>query len=227
MIQVFNCDQGTEEWFRARMGIPTASEFHTVMASGAGGGDSKTRRTYMHKLAGEIITDQPMENYTNGHMERGHEMEDDARRLYAFMADAEIEQVGFIRSGSKGCSPDSLIGESGMLEIKSKLPHLLIPILLRDEFPAEHKAQCQGALWVAEREWIDITVYWPKMPLFTKRAYRDETYIATIANAVKAFNEELAATVEQIRRYSGETSTVDVFRQAVREGGAFANMMAG
>lgn len=203
-MNILTCEQGSEEWFRARMGMPTASEFATVMASGKGGGESKTRRTYMLKLAGEILTGEPMENYTNGHMERGKIMEDEARDFYSFMTDAEPQRVGFIVNGRKGCSPDSLIGDKGMLEIKTALPHILIDRLLRDEFPPEHKAQCQGQLWVAEREWIDIAVYWPKLPLFVKRAFRDEDYIAKLTVAVSEFNDELAETVDRIQRHKGQ-----------------------
>jgi hypothetical protein len=200
-IQILNCEQGTEAWFAARAGIATASMFSTVMASGRGGGESKTRAKYMRQLAGEIITGKPMEGFSNQHTERGHLMEPEARDLYSFATDTTPEQVGFIRNGNKGCSPDSLIGTNGMLEIKSKLPDLLIECLDRDDFPPEHKAQCQGALWVAEREWIDIVVYWPAMPVFIKRAYRDEPYIATLSKSVETFNEELAALVDRVRRY--------------------------
>lgn len=201
MIQIIDCDQNSPEWFTARAGIPTASNFATIMAKGKSGGDSITRRKYMHKLAGEILTGEVQEGFTNSHMERGHEMEPDARNMYALMTDAQPELVGFVRNGQKGASPDSLVGDTGLLEIKTKLPDLLIDVLIRDEFPAEHKAQCQGALWVAEREWIDIAVYWPKLPLFIKRAYRDETYIADMSIAVDAFNSELADVVEKVRRY--------------------------
>lgn len=199
MIQIFNCDQGTPEWFKCRMGIPTASEFKTLLGIKKDARDKATRRTYMLKLAGEIITGDAVEGFKNEHMERGNAMEAEARDLYSFQYDIEPERVGFIRNGEKGCSPDSLLGEKGMLEIKTKLPHLLIDVLLKDEFPPEHKAQCQGALWVAEREWIDIAVYWPKLPLFVKRAYRDDGYIATLAGAVNDFNAELAETVLRIR----------------------------
>lgn len=198
-MQIIDCEQGTPEWFAARAGIPTASEFSTVMASGRGGGDSKTRRTYLHKLAGEIITGEVQDGFSNAHTERGHAMEPAARELYAFMTDHDPQQVGFIRNGQKGASPDSLIDANGMLEVKTKLPHLLIDVLLRDEFPAEHVAQCQGALWVAEREWIDIAVYWPGLPLFIKRATRDEAYIAKLSKAVDEFNEELAEIVARVR----------------------------
>lgn len=199
MMKIIECEQGSADWFRARAGMPTASEFSTVMAKGRDGGDSKTRRTYMLKLAGEILTGEPMENYTNAHMERGKIMEDEARDLYSFMADCDPLRVGFIVNGPKGCSPDSLIGDKGMVEIKTQLPHLLIETLLKGEFPSEHKAQCQGGLWVADREWIDIAVYWPKLPLFVKRAYRDEAYIAQMAKAIDQFNAELAETVDRIR----------------------------
>lgn len=206
MIQVYTCDQGSDEWRAARLGIPTASEFGTVLASGRSGGESKTRRTYMLKLAGEILTGEPAEHYSNGHMERGHEMEPEARDLYAFAQEADLERIGFIRNGDTGCSPDALIGDRGMLEIKTKLPHLAIDAILKGDVPAEHLAQCQGSLWIAEREWIDVAVYWPKLPLYVRRAHRDEAYIAKLAAAVARFNEELADTVDRVRRYSGAGS---------------------
>lgn len=201
--QIITCDQGTEEWFRARMGIPTASEFKTLLGIKKDAREKVTRQTYMLKLAGEIITGEPMESYSNAHMERGKEMEDEARNFYAFTQNIEPQRVGFIRSGQTGCSPDSLVGESGMLEIKTALPHILADLILKDDFPPAHKAQCQGGIWIAEREWIDIAVYWPKMPRFVKRAFRDEPYIKEISGAVDQFNDELHETVERLRRYGG------------------------
>lgn len=199
MIEIFNCEQGTEEWLRARAGIPTASEFSTLLMKGRGGAESKTRRTYMLKLVGEILTGEQMEGFNNHHMERGKVMEDEARDLYAFMKDVTPECVGFIRNGDKGCSPDSLVDANGMVEIKTKLPHLQVDCLLGNRVPPEHVAQCQGALWVAEREWIDFVSYWPKLPLFVTRTYRDEEYISKLAAAVDQFNLELAELVETVR----------------------------
>ena len=201
MMEIINCEQGQPEWFAARTGIVTASEFQTLLMKGKGGGDSATRRTYMRKLAGEIITGEPSEGFTNAHTERGKAMEPEARDLYAFMADCEPQQVGFIKSGRKGASPDSLIGDQGGLEIKTRLPHLMIELLEKDEVPPEHIAQIQGGMWVAEREWWDFVAYWPKLPLFVKRVYRDEAYIKTLASAVNQFNEELDALVSRIRSY--------------------------
>ncbi len=210
-LEIFNCEQGSDEWFEVRKGIPTASNFSDVIANGKGiakelvssmkmNATSKSRQTYMYKLASEIITgSQPIgESFSNIHTERGHAMEPAARRFYAFMWDVEPKQVGFIRNGRAGCSPDALIGEDGALEIKTKLPHLLIETTLKGEFPAAHKAQCQGILWITEREWIDLFVYWPSLPPFIKRAGRDEPYIDKLSVAVNEFNEELDEVVSKI-----------------------------
>lgn len=200
-LQVFNCDQGTPEWYAARAGIPTASEFDTVMAKGKGGGESKMRRTYMLKLIGERLTKEPMWSYSNEHMERGKTMEAEARALYSMVSDLEPVQVGFLRRGDAGCSPDSLVGTEGMLEIKTKLPHLQLDCILYDELPSEHRAQCQGQLWIAEREWVDFVSYWPGLPLFAKRVYRDEEYIKKLAEAVRVFNAEMEETIAKVQNY--------------------------
>lgn len=197
MIEVFDFEQGSDEWFECRRGIPTASKFATVMAKGEG----KTRSEYMRKLAGEIITGELADQFSNGHTERGNDMEDEARQTYAFVEGVEIQRVGFIRNGMKGASPDSLIGASGGLEIKTALPHIQIDRLERDRLPPEHKAQVQGNLWVSEREWWDFVSYWPKLPVLTVRVPRDEDYIKTMSDEIDRFNDDLAALVERIRRY--------------------------
>ena len=201
MMQVFNdIEQGTPEWFAARAGIPTASRFSTVMAKGEG----KTRSEYMRKLAGEIITGELAEGFTTPHMERGKLMEDEARETYAFINSVEPYQVGFIRNGDKGASPDSLIGTDGGLEIKTALPHIQIDRLERDRLPPEHKAQVQGNLWISEREWWDFVSYWPRLPMLITRVFRDEPYIKTMSDEIDRFNDEKAALVERIRAYGQE-----------------------
>jgi hypothetical protein len=175
--------------------IPTASSFKDVLAKGEG----KTRKRYMLDLAGERLTGEPCEGYSNAHMERGKAMEDEARDLYMFMTDTECKGVGFIKNGDKGASPDSLIDTNGMLEIKTKLPALQIECILADKLPSEHVAQVQGALWVAEREWLDFCSYWPRLPIFVKRIYRDEDYIKNLAAEVAKFNSEMLELIEKIQ----------------------------
>lgn len=203
MIEVFDFDQGSADWFEARAGLPTASEFATVMAKGKDGGASVTRARYMRKLAGEILTGEPdPDTYTNTHMERGKAMEDEARNLYAYLKNLEPQRVGFIRNGQKGASPDALVDVDGGLELKSASREVQIERLQRDALPPEHKAQVLGNIWVCEREWWDFVSYCPKLPPLIIRVPRDDIYIRQISAAVDAFNEELALLVERIRNYS-------------------------
>ncbi len=201
-IEIIDCEQGSPQWFAARAGIPTASEFHTVMAVGPKGGKSLTRVAYLNKLVGEIVTGEPMApGYSSPDMERGKIMEDEARELYCFAHNVDPIRVGFLRNGDKGASPDSLLGENGGLEIKSAAAHVQVARLLADIVPPEHLAQIHGNIWIAERQWWDFASYCPKMPLFVKRVYRDEDYIKKLALAVDLFNVELHQTVEYVRHY--------------------------
>jgi hypothetical protein len=198
-LEIIECEQGSEEWFRARLGIPTASMFGAILAKGEG----KTRAAYLRKLAAEIITEEPGEQFTTPAMERGKQMEAEARAFYAFDADMNLTQAGFVRNHGAGWSPDSLIAGDGALEIKTQRADLLIETILKGEFPSEHKAQCQGGLWIGEREWIDLCIYWPKMPPFVKRAYRDELYIKTLVFEVARFRDDLDDMVLAIRKFGG------------------------
>lgn len=199
-LEIIDCEQNSPEWRLARMGIPTASSFDDILTPAKSKGEQKTRRTYMLKLAGEILTGEPMEHVVTAAMERGHAMEGEARDLYAFRCGGAMSKVGLLRRGRVGCSPDSLIGDDGGIEIKTKAPHLLIDLFQKDEFPEEHKAQVQGALWITGRAWWDLAIYWPGLPLFVKRATRDEVFIQNLANEVERFNSDLDVIVADMRR---------------------------
>lgn len=204
--QVFDTfEQGDDAWFAARLGIPTSSKFSQVMAEGKGAKegkkDSVTRHTYMLQLVGERLTQIPKKEFRNHHMDRGHEMEGEARELYAMSRGVTPKQVAFIRLGDAGASPDALIGDDGMLEIKSKEAHLQIDCLLKDKVPSAHRIQLQGELWIAGRQWVDFVSYCPALPLFVKRVFRDEEYIKVLANEVRVFNIEVAQLVTHIDGY--------------------------
>lgn len=201
MIEVFEFDQGSDEWTQARLGIVTASRFATVMAEGRKGAESKTRAEYMRKLAGEIITGEPMDNYRNADMERGQIMEDEARNFYCFERNVDTRRVGFIRNGKMGCSPDSLIGDDRGLEIKTCLAHIQIERLERDDLPPEFKAQVQGSMLVSGRPLWDFVSYWPKLPLLVVTVQRDNGYIANLKGEIDRFNDELEALVARIMSY--------------------------
>lgn len=199
-VEIINCEQGTPEWFAARLGIPTASEFACLLAQGKGGGESVTRRKYLYKLAGEVITGECAEAYNNPDMERGKAMEAEIRASYEFDNDLTVECIGFAKNGRKGASPDGLVGGQGLVEFKSCSPHILIERMKLDTFPPEHMAQCQGQLLVLEREWVDCVLYWPKMPRFVKRLHRDEAYIAKLNAEIRRFVGELDELVDWLRQ---------------------------
>jgi hypothetical protein len=193
-MQILNMPQGSPEWLAARLGRVTMSELKALLVKGKGpGGLGAGAITYMHQLIGERITGEPAEPFQgNAHTRRGHELEGVARTLYCdATGEPQPQEVGLILNHDVGYSPDSLVGANGLLEIKTKLPKFQIEVLLNGEIPDEHLPQCQGGLWVSEREWIDFVSYWPGMPLFIKRAYRDDIMIRTIAERVEAFHEEM------------------------------------
>ena len=196
-LEIFTCEQGTPEWFASRLGVVTCSEFKSVMAKGEG----KTRLKYMRTVAGEAVRKKPFDRYSNDHMDRGHAEEDEARNLYTFLTDNEVQRIGFMKRGRVGYSPDGLIGTDGLLEIKTKLDHLHIECLEADALPTEHKHQCQGGLWVSGRQWIDFCSYCPGLPLFVKRVTRDEAYIARMKVEVEDFIRDLDALIAKITGY--------------------------
>lgn len=200
-MQILNCEQGTPEWHAARLGIVTMSELKTLLVKGKGPDSfGAGALSYMYQLLGERITGEPADAFQgNAHTQRGHALEPVARELYSeATGNTQLEQVGIILNHGAGYSPDSLVGSNGLIEVKTKLPKYQIELLLADELPQEHVAQCQGGLWVSEREWIDFVSYWPGMTLFIKRAYRDEEMIKTIAERVEAFNDELERRMSQV-----------------------------
>jgi len=141
-------DQGTDEWLALRYGWITASKFKDVKAGGAG----KTRKSYMYQLAAEAITGERIETYTNEYMEWGTLTEPQARAMYELESGNIVEEVSFIKLDDVnkiGCSPDGLIGDDGMIEIKCPKTTTQIETYLSGKMPTGHNAQVQGQLWVS------------------------------------------------------------------------------
>ena len=203
-IEIFEkLEQGTPEWVMARLGIPTASRFSDVMAEGKG----ITRQKYLRQLAGERVSGIVEEGYKNAHMARGNAMEDEIRRSYALLRDVEPVRVGFVKNHGAGASPDSFVGPRGGVEFKSAQQSVMVELIEKADkdpayFPSEHVAQVQGNLWVTEREWWDLVIYCPGLPMVVRRAQRDVAMIARIAREVARFNEDLSALVARIRAFT-------------------------
>ena len=209
IIEIFeNVEQGSEEWLMLRLGVPTASNFSIMMASGTDGEASKTRAKLMRVMAGEILTGRPGEGkIVTAAMQRGKDMEQEARQHYIDTHFAEVRQVGFMRrklpSGRYvGCSPDALIGDRKALEIKTMAPDLMIERLEKGAgMPTEHRAQVHGTMWVGDLSEVDLLLFYSGMPVAPKfTVKRDNTFIAEISRAVEIFEFETRQLVDKIRR---------------------------
>ena len=197
---ITDIEQGSDEWLDLRRGVVTGSNFAKVMAKGQG----KTRRSYMLKLAAEIVTGNVQETYKNSAMEWGNECEPQARAMYEFSNNCDVEQVAFIkRDDDVGVSPDGLVGDAGMLEIKCPETTTQIEYFLSGKLPAAYKAQVQGQMWVAQREWCDFVAFDPRIngdaSYMQVRVERDEKYIDDLIADVEVFVMDLKELVNKLK----------------------------
>jgi len=205
LLQVVDVEQGSDSWFQARLGLPTASHFSVILAQGRDGGESMTRAQYLYRLAGEIVTGRVAEEtFKSRAMERGKEMEPEAVADYERRKDVSVKRVGlginFAGLRRCGASPDGLVGFDGGLETKTMRPDLMIPLLMKPKvLPSEHRAQVFGNMHVWERDHWDLKIFYPKMPDYTVRVYRDDVYIKELDNEIQRFNHELNRLVERVR----------------------------
>ena len=195
-MKIIDCQQGSEEWWEAKLGFVSASHFHKVLNKKAG------RKLYMRKLAAERLTGFREVSYKNIIMENGSEIEAEARKYYEIVNDCKVEQVGFvIRDEWIGGSPDGLVGKEGLIEIKCPLSSTHIEIILSGKMPSEHIPQVQGLLWVTERKWCDFVSYDPRVlsqPMFCVRVERNQDYFINLAGEVGIFVNELKAVIDKI-----------------------------
>ena len=196
-MEIFNCEQGDDEWFQAKLGVPSSSKFSDIMAKGKG----KTRRNYLVDIASEIITGKMEESYVSADMKRGTELEPFAREEYEFITGNNVEQIGFAKDNNVGCSPDGLIGKDGGLEIKCPKPSTHIETVISDVIPAKHRPQMQGCMMVTGRKWWDFCSYCPDISgkyqyIFIKRMARDELYIKELQHEINLFLIDLKETVK-------------------------------
>ena len=199
-------EQGSEQWHALRAGIPTASEFDKLVT---GTGKPSTQITgYAATLAAESYAGRPLDRWQgNAATERGHEFEPEARADYEFTNDVEAVQVGFITNYGAGCSPDSLIGDDGVLEIKCQLAKGYVETLAywnkHKRCPPGYIPQTQGQLLICDRDWVDLLFYHPDPKLWecrlTIRMGRDEAYIRALLQGIKAVLAERDELVEMLR----------------------------
>jgi len=196
-MEIFTFEQGSEEWHKAKLGVVSTSNFDKVLNKGSG------RGLYMRKLAAERLTGITQVEYSNVNMENGLEIEPQAREYYEGLKDCLVEQVGFVkRDDWVGTSPDGLVGNDGLIEIKCPIPSTHIDNILKAKMPVCYRPQVQGQLWVTERKWCDWISYSPTIkdrPFSSVRVFREEEYIAKeLAIKVVMFVNELKEMIDKI-----------------------------
>ena len=193
-MRIIDCEQGSTEWLSVRRGIPTASEFDSIITPKKGE-LAAAHETYIDQLLDEQIRIDAVRLFKgNAYTERGHELEPEARELYAFMHDVEPQQVGFILSdiGDVGCSPDSLIRADGGLEIKCPDGPQHVGYLRAGIVPDKYKPQVHGCLIITGRQWWDFMSYCPGHKPLIIRVVPDD-YTAKLAKLLDGFVKKLAA----------------------------------
>jgi len=180
MFKFYDVEQNSDEWFQHRAGKLTSSNLGKVMANlGKAFGDPAKK--YAVQIAIEQITGNPVSSsYSNEHMERGHEQEPIARMLYEQENFCDVTNGGFFESDTKfvGCSPDGLVGDDGVIEIKSVISSVHFANVKRQSFDPAYKWQFIGNLKFTERNWIDFVSYCEDFPegkrLYTFRLNKED-----------------------------------------------------
>jgi putative phage-type endonuclease len=189
-------EQGTDEWFSARLGRATASCFDQIITTK--GEPSKSAQKYMYKLAGEAITGKAEESYTNAAMERGKVLEAEARALYEFHTGRTVQQVGIVYSDEKklwSCSPDGLMEDRG-LEIKCPSMATHVSYLLGKKLPTDYFQQVHGSMFVTGLNQWDFLSYYPGLPHLLVTVELDEKWCNQFFNELTSFVGKL----EQVKR---------------------------
>ena len=198
-MKILTMEQGSQEWMLARLGIPTASQFDRILTPKTRK-PSASRINYRAELMAEWLLGQPLDWGSSAWMERGTELEADARRWYEMDQGVDVQTVGFILrdDGAVGCSPDGMVGADGGLEIKCPGAVQHVKYLLGiDDLATAHTGQVQGAMMLTGRDWWDVLSYNPELPAVVQRVERDEEYITALVAVLDPFIKDLEADKER------------------------------
>lgn len=197
------CEQGSEEWLHARLGIPTASEFGKIMTPT--GRSSSQAMPYQNLLVAEWLLGYPQDQESFGFMEYGKETEEQARDTYEFMTGNEPVPVGFVYKDEErvvGCSPDSLLANRRRgLEIKCPQPHVHISYMLAESCPLKYLPQVQGCMYVTGYDEWDFMSYHPDFPPLIVTVKRDREYIRQLSSFMEKFINGMFVKRKKLEEY--------------------------
>jgi len=213
-------EQGSDEWLQARCGIVTASVIgQLITPKTIKVANNVEVRSLTAQLAAERITGYADDSYTSADMENGHFSEPMARDKYSEHY-APVSEVGFLVRDDwgfrLGYSPDGVVGDEGLIEIKTRKPKKHVATVLADEVPLENIAQCQAALLVSGRKWLDYVSYCGGMKLWVKRVLPDRRWHEAILDAVAVFEDtaaEMIAAYEAATAGMPTTERIDYFAE--------------
>ena len=196
-----SCEQYGEEWVRLRLGKPTASGFHYIFTpTGVPTKVGVTRRRYMHRLVAERLLRQAMDDgYESKSMKRGSELEDEARKTFEAKTGHVVRKAGFFTTGNNrlGASPDGVLDNGDVAEIKCPLPHTHVGYLM--DGLGDYKPQIQGQMLVCGAKRVHFWSYHPSMPSFYEVLERDTEYIAKLHVALTMFCDQIDAAEKYCR----------------------------
>lgn len=196
-MRLIECEQGSEEWLKARLGVPSASNFSKLITMK--GTLSTQAKAYVDALVAETITGESTYVKVTDAMQRGTELEPYARERYFYETGNSVEEVGFCLHDDyqAGASPDGLIGEDGGLEIKCPLGGTMVSYLRVGRLPSKYWQQVQGCLHITGRKWWDFMAYHPDMKPLIVRVERDEAFIAALNALLIDVVKEIESLVKQ------------------------------
>lgn len=193
-------EQGSDEWLALRCGMITASNMRLIMTPTFKIANNDKMRAHLYELLAQRITKYVEPNYISDDMLRGIADEDDARKLYA-KEYYPVETVGFVVNRSLGFpigySPDGLVGDDGLIEIKSRRAKYQIETIIGQKMPVDYLLQVQTGIWVTQRKWLDFISYSGGLPMMTVRVYPDTYYQEAIINAASNFERQLVTMMDK------------------------------
>lgn len=205
-MRVIKCAQGSAEWLDIRRGKITASRIADVLSVLKKGGEGADRRNYRIEQIAERLSGRSEDHYVSLEMEWGMEFESVARSAYEIATESIVDTVGFVLHpifDFAGSSPDGLVNENGILEIKCPKTTTHLKWMLAGGVPEEHQAQCLWNMACCDRKWADFVSYDPRLPeglkIFIARMERDDERIAVIEADVSKFNDEIEKEMSRLR----------------------------
>lgn len=192
MNVITEMEQGSAEWLALRLGKVTASRMKDVLSKGRGTAQSKTAETYMMELLCERLTGDAKPFFENDAMQWGTATEPQARAMYELMSGNNVDEVAFVEHNEYiGISPDGLIGDDGLLEIKCPTTITQVRRALTDNYSKDYYTQIQCQLWVTERQWCDFLSFDPRLDIdasyLLQRVERDDVFIADMEEKTYLF----------------------------------------